>query len=155
MVSMNISIILWRSLIKSLRQRGRGYRESGAFLMGKRESTCITTFILYDDLDPHCLDQGIIVFDGSGFIPLWKICEEENLRVIADVHTHSDAWTGQSELDKTNPMINMKGHIALILPNYAQNHFMSFKGIGVYEYLGDHTWKTWSLRSGKIKWKVI
>lgn len=155
MVNMDISIVLWRSLIKTLRQRGKGYRESGAFLLGKPGTSRVNIFIPYDDLDPHCLDQGIVVFDGSGFIPLWKICEEQNLHVIADVHTHSGVWTGQSDLDKTNPMINMKGHLALIVPHYAQNHFMNFKGIGIYEYLGNHTWKIWSLRSGKIKWKVI
>lgn len=152
---MDIPLSLWRSLIISIRSRGRGIRESGAFLLGAIGGERITRFIPYDDLDPHCLDEGIIVFDGRYFVALWKICEEEKLQVLADVHTHSGIWTGQSKLDKTNPMISMEGHLALILPNYAQNHFLDFRGIGIYEYLGDNKWTTWPLVAGKIKWKII
>lgn len=150
-----IPMPLWRNIMKSLRQRGGGYRESGAFLLGKLGHIKITTFILYDDLDPHCLDQGIVVFDGYGFVELWKICEAKKLRVLADVHTHGSLRAFQSKVDKTNPMISTKGHIALILPNFAQNHFMNIKGIGIYKYLGNHKWENWDTKSGKVKWTLI
>jgi len=57
---------LWRQGLTELKQRGGGKRESGAFLLGKRngEQRAITGFTFYDDLDPHCLDTGIVVFDG-------------------------------------------------------------------------------------------
>lgn len=151
----SISYTIWRALIKQLRLRGQGRRESGAFLLGKVGQDKITTFILYDDLDPHCLDEGIVVFDGQGFMALWKICETRKLCVIADVHTHSGTWTGQSDLDKRNPMIGTKGHLALILPNYAKNHFMNLQGIGIYEYLGAHKWRTLGVLSRRIKWTAM
>ena len=49
----------WWRLRRALRQRGRGAsRESGAFLLGRQEGgrRRIVDFVLYDDLDPHCLD---------------------------------------------------------------------------------------------------
>lgn len=154
LTSLHVPLGLWYSLIRVLRQRGRGARESGAFLLGKAESNKITMFIPYDDLDPHCLDEGIIIFKGYGFIPLWKICEEKNLRVLADVHTHGSWMVFQSGADKAHPMISKKGHIALILPNFAQNHFLNFKGIGTYEYLGNDKWRTWNTKTGRIKWTL-
>jgi hypothetical protein len=53
-----------------VRERGRNAsRESGAFLLGHRKDgrARIVDFILYDDLDPHALDTGIVRFDGRHF----------------------------------------------------------------------------------------
>jgi len=155
LLSLNIPIPLWRSLIKSLRQRGRGIHESGAFLLGQDGTNKITTFVLYDDLDPHCLDEGIVIFKGYGFTPLWKLCEEKRIRVMADIHTHGNMRVFQSEADKDHPMISKNGHIALILPNFAQNHFLNLKGMGIYEYRGDNQWQSWGLKSGRVKWTLV
>ena len=133
---------LWRELICELKKKGMGERESGAFLLGTLESAKVTKFICYDDLDPHTFDSGIIVFESYGFAPLWKYCRENKMKVLADVHTHPGSWTGQSTLDKTNPMIVQKGPIAMIVPNYAKRWKQSLKGVGVYQYLGDHEWET-------------
>ena len=95
-----IPFLLWRSLIKALRQRGKGIRESGAFLLGKAKDNRIISFVLYDDLDPNCLDEGIIIFDGAGFVSLWKMCEAKQLRVLADIHTHHSKVAIQSGIDR-------------------------------------------------------
>lgn len=135
-----ISVWLWMRLILQLRGRGLGRRESGAFLLGKVGSSRITRIICYDDLDPEAFESGIIVFRGFGFVPLWEHCRREGMMVLADVHTHPDAWTGQSDSDRSHPMVGQKGHIAMIVPYYAQRNLTNLRGIGIYEYAGDHRW---------------
>lgn len=137
---LTISIWLWMRLIRQLRRRGHGQRESGAFLLGRIGQGRITRFVCYDDLDPQALDTGIIMFHGHGFVPLWEICRRENMRVFADVHTHGDEWTGQSKADRTHPMVGQKGHVSLIVPHYATRNLVGFDGVGIYEYAGNHRW---------------
>ena len=151
--NLKIPLLLWMRLLHELRQRSGNGRESGAFLLGKTGSNKITRFICYDDLDPKSLDRGIITFDGSYYILLWKLCNKFKLKVLADVHTHPSSWTGQSHTDKTHPMIAQKGHFAIIIPNYASKRLISLAQIGIYEYLGDHTWKTCS--KGKLKFTLL
>jgi len=129
-------------MIADLKARGRGKRESGAFLLGPLEGKTITEYICYDDLDPRSLDTGIIEFDHIGFSKLWPYCVKKQIRVYADVHTHPGGGTRQSGLDIDNPMIVEKGHIAFIVPNYAQNNRQHLQGVGVYEYLGSKKWAT-------------
>jgi len=140
--SLSISIWLWMALVRELRKRGYGERESGAFLLAKHGTTQITKFICYDDLDPTALDSGIIVFHGAGFVPLWDHCNRNKMSVVADVHTHSDSWTGQSNSDRTHPMIGQKGHVSLIMPYFAQRNLFSLSRVGIYEYAGNHQWFT-------------
>ena len=75
---LSCSWFLWGRLIARLCERGRGEtRESGAFLLGFQkpgQPARIVDFVLYDDLDPHSLDTGIIRFDGKYFGKLWAIC---------------------------------------------------------------------------------
>jgi len=137
---LGMEVSLWRELIMELKKRGRNTRESGAFLLGPAEDNVINRFICYDELDPHALQNGIINFSGNGFIPLWKICQEQQLKVKADVHTHPDSWTGQSGTDKDNPMILQAGYIALIVPHYAGVKRQLLNGVGAYEYLGSRRW---------------
>ena len=150
-IQLKVPVLLWRRLLQQLRKRGAGESESGAFLMGKPGSTRISRFICYDDLDESALETGIITFHAAGFVKLWEICAREELKVLADVHTHPSNWTGQSNSDKTHPMIALPGHIALILPDFARNAKSSLTGAGIYEYLGNHEWKTWSIKSGRVK----
>src|ERR1700731_2664634 len=66
---------LWNRLLTQLRERGQhGERESGAFLLGQRpnQQAGISEFVLYDDLDPHSLDRGIVHFDGRYYGALWE-----------------------------------------------------------------------------------
>jgi len=150
-VKLEIPRSLWQELLGDLKKKGLGRRESGAFLLGKMDTVKATKFIPYDELDPKVYDTGIIEFESCGFTPLWNYCREKKMRVLADIHTHPKSWTGQSHLDKTNPMIVEKGHIALIAPNYAQRLRKTLKGVGIYEYLGDFKWNTIKLFSNEIK----
>ncbi|HEX2909856.1 MAG TPA: hypothetical protein VH186_03540 [Chloroflexia bacterium] len=135
---------LWQEGLSELRLRGEGRHESGAFLLGLREGNrrIVKKFVYYDDLDPHCLDHGIVIFDGSGFGPLWEICRETKLELIADVHTHGGV-ARQSEADRTNPMKAKAGHLALILPDFVCRKFQRGE-IGFYEYMGQYRWKDYS-----------
>jgi hypothetical protein len=138
---LSMSWFVWRRLVSSLRQRGlRRSRESGAFLLGMRSgnSARIIDFVLYDDLDPQCLDTGIVRFDGRHFGALWEICRARGVSVVADVHVHPFG-SEQSVSDQNHPMISSAGHIALILPNFADVS-MTTKDIGIYRYLGAKKW---------------
>ena len=53
--TLRMSMWLWLRLFRQLRRRGRGQRESGAFLLSKQGARRITKFICYDDLDPTAL----------------------------------------------------------------------------------------------------
>jgi hypothetical protein len=141
---LSCSWLLWRRMTSALRERGRGEtRESGAFLLGRKQAgrpARITEFVLYDDLDPHALDTGIVRFDGRHFGKLWARCRERNLTVVADVHVHP-MGSGQSASDRAHPMISEPGHIALILPSFARWPIPR-DDIGIYRYQGAAQWET-------------
>jgi proteasome lid subunit RPN8/RPN11 len=127
----------WDQLLAELARRGEYRRESGAFLLADHDGTQVRAVAYYDDLDAHCLTGGIS-FASSGFTELWRICETQGLKAVADVHTHPGAWVMQSEIDATNPMIARRGHAALIVPNYG--HAESVAECGVHIYLGSRQW---------------
>ncbi|UPJ68530.1 Mov34/MPN/PAD-1 family protein [Bradyrhizobium sp. 191] len=130
---------MWLDTLALLRERGRGHRESGGFLLGRRVDglRTIESFLPYDDVDPHAL-RGAILFDGSKMDVVWDLCRREGLEVVADIHTHP-AGVGQSQTDRENPMIPEVGHVALIVPNFADRVY--FPGdIGIYEYCGRRQW---------------
>ncbi len=139
---LSCSWFLWRKLMAGLRQRGaNGSRESGAFLLGYKvgSQARIVEFVLYDDLDPHCLDSGIVRFDGRYFSDLWAICKARKLTVVADVHVHPGGEQ-QSKSDRAYPMISRSGHLALIVPNFANRAKRST--VGIYRYLGNKDWES-------------
>jgi proteasome lid subunit RPN8/RPN11 len=127
----------WRRLLAELQRRGQGRRESGAFLLARHDSDRVKRVAYYDDLDADCLTGGIS-FASSGFTELWRICENENLRVVADVHTHPSSWVEQSGIDAANPMIARVGHVAMIVPSYG--HAREVAECGVHIYLGSRQW---------------
>lgn len=139
---LSCSRLLWWRLCSALRQRGRaGTRESGAFLLGRLEPDGrrrITDYMLYDDLDPNCLDTGIVRFDGKHFGVLWAYCKARGLAVVADVHVHPGS-ADQSDSDRAHPMISQRGHIALILPDFAAPPLRRAK-VGIYKYQGAKRW---------------
>jgi hypothetical protein len=134
----------WERGAAELARRGQGRRESGAFILGSHRGgrRHADRFVFYDDLDPHCLDSGIVVFDGAvGFPKLWAICRQTDLDVVADVHTHGGLGAArQSGIDERNPMIARRGHIALVVPNLAQGHERT-TDIGKHVYAGNFKWK--------------
>lgn len=133
---------LWRELVEELRVRSAGVRESGAFLLGRCEDDVrtITAYVLYDDLDPNALKSGYVRVDGRHMGRLWEICRERKLTVVADIHTHPGGY-GQSDIDRKNPMVAVRGHIGLILPYFAARKF-SRSNMGIYVYHGAHEWET-------------
>jgi proteasome lid subunit RPN8/RPN11 len=144
---LHIPLLLWWRLHRQLRRRSAGLRESGAFLLGRREVTGIDKvrrFVCYDDLDPTCLARGYVEFHSTGFAKLWKECRRLKLDVLADVHTHPGPDASQSEVDRTHPMVSEPGHVAVILPNYSRHWAFRFKTTSVYEYEGNYRWRDWS-----------
>jgi len=140
---LRIRAALWEELLQALRERGGSVRESGAFLLGTGDGAerTASSFVLYDDLDPNCLNDGYVRFDGRYYGLLWGMCKRDAVSVVADVHTHPYG-PGQSQTDKTHPMVSIPGHIALIMPNYAQGP-VSAADIGIYVYRGRHRWGTY------------
>jgi proteasome lid subunit RPN8/RPN11 len=153
--SVEINRLLWFNLTRVVHRRGENERESGAFLLARPNDTRVVRFICYDDLDPRSLDTGIVHFNSAGYVKLWKICQEEKLRVVADIHTHPTKGTGQSELDAMNPMIPQKGQMALIVPRFARGSRFGLRGVGIYEYLGESSWRQWPASSGKVRLTLI
>lgn len=137
---LSCSTKLWQDGLLELGRRGQGQRESGAFLLGSwcGERRTITRFVYYDDLEPHCLDTGIVIFDGSGYGLLWQLCRATGLSVMADIHTHP-GLARQSSTDRVHPMVATPGHVALIVPEFAKR-IVYAKDLGVYEYIGEHRW---------------
>ena len=136
---MTCSQTLWRQLSDVLRARGGDVRESGAFLLGtiKGETRRIVDFVAYDDIDPDAL-RGMIVFNGAMMDQVWRICAERSVQVVADIHTHPRGF-GQSDIDRANPMISERGHIALIMPDFAARAFGPGE-IGMYELRDVDRW---------------
>ena len=130
-------------MLAELKGRGRGQRESGAFLLADRggDGRTVTRVVFLDDLDPNCLTGGISL-DGLAYSKLWDICDAEEKVVIGDVHTHPAGDVRQSDIDAANPMLAMEGHIALIVPNFAVGPIVA-KEVGVHRYDGVG-WRTWS-----------
>lgn len=145
---LSMSRRLWAKGIEELRMRGQGHRESGAFLLGcervvlGRPRRVGLRWAFYDDLDPHSLDNGYVVFDGAGYGPLFHLCRDAGLMVVADVHTHPGR-ARQSDLDRKHPMIALQGHIALIVPDFA-SHLAPIERCGVYVYRGGFEWDDFS-----------
>ena len=66
---------------------------------------------------------------------------EHGLEVFGDAHTHPTADVRQSWIDKRNPMLPVKGHIALILPHYGRASLWSLAGVGMYVFCGGREWQ--------------
>jgi hypothetical protein len=131
---------LWKSILWELRQRTEARHESGAFLLGNKEDNRrrILKAVYYDDLDAHAYESGVCVVKGPAFARLWEICRSTKYSVVADIHVHSNA-AFQSWSDKTNPTLPNKGHIAIIVPNFAKSP-VYIKDLGIFEYVGRFHW---------------
>lgn len=149
----SISIGLWFKLMKGLRRRGAGVRESGGFLLcnpGKRK---VVKIVFYDQFDKSVSESGIIQFKGAA--AFFEYLAKEKLEVLADIHTHPTQNTRQSDSDMKHPMVRLKGHIAIIAPSYAKDIFIVPKDCSVYEYLGNFDWKKFGVSEFPIHLKLI
>lgn len=134
---------LWPALTGDLHHRGRGCRESGAFLLGRVTDTAkvVYDWLTYDDLDPQSLKFPIVRLDSSAFARLWEGCATRQLEVVADIHTHPHG-PAQSRSDQAYPMIALAGHIALIAPNFARGPVMP-QNISFNVYQGGGRWHSY------------
>ena len=143
-----MSLLLWWKLINGLRIRGSGKRESGAFLLKPANASHITKIVFYDELDPNVSNSGIIILDGSGKVKLWELLQQWGMEVAADIHTHPvGCSTAQSLADQHHPMVKIKGHVALIAPNYARNWMLMPKNCSAYSYEGNFRWTSYKDQS--------
>lgn len=78
---------------------------------------------------------------------VWDLCRREGLEVVADVHTHRGG-VGQSQTDRDNPMLPEVGHVAIIVPNFADRTYLPGQ-IGIYEYRGRRQWTDRSDDAGR------
>jgi len=134
---------VWAAGVRELGRRTLGgRRESGAFLLGVAEKAGtrrVLEFVFYDDVDPRALDTGIVHFDGIKLPRLWEHCRRRGYGVVADVHVHPFGF-GQSQSDKDDPVMPRAGHVAVIVPHFAQRGTGPGE-VGVYEYLGNGDWR--------------
>lgn len=139
---LTISRWRWRRLVNELAKRGEARRESGAFLLTRtdRRRQHVAAVVYFDEIDPEALN-GAISIRGHTFTKLWSICSERGMRVIADVHTHPGSGVGQSSIDAANPMVARRGHVAVILPHFAQRG-ASPRNAGVHVYEGTRRWRS-------------
>lgn len=133
---------IWRRLMWDLRIRGQGRRESGAFLLARRNDPkrVVREWLAYDDLDPGALNRDYIRLEPAAFCRLWEWCDQQRLQVIADVHTHPFG-PEQSSSDRAFPMISFAGHIALIAPRFAQGEPKTID-VSYSVYRGSGDWAT-------------
>ena len=131
---------LWSALIQHLRHQGDGVRESGAFLLGYKTSNgrLVERVLPYEQLQVDALHDDYVELTATSFTKLWNFCHREGLSVVADVHTHRFG-AGQSRSDQCNPMVALSGHIALIVPRFAQGS-VRLQDLGMYVYKGNHKW---------------
>lgn len=137
---LNFAPGVWQGLMDELRQRGRGCRESGAFLLGTEtaEAKSVETWLAYDDVDPQSLNFAYVRLGSEAFSKLWLHCSRLGFSVVGDVHTHPRG-PGQSLSDKANPMISISGHMALIVPRFAQGQVQT-SDVSLNVYLGAKRW---------------
>ena len=135
---------LWTELMAHLRAQGAGVRESGAFLLGSKTDAgrVVLRFVPYEQLQPDALSNDYVSLRADSFAKLWEVCRAAGMTVVADVHTHPFG-PGQSRSDLTNPMVALKGHIALIVPRFAKGNPRP-RDLGLYVYQGNHQWASYS-----------
>lgn len=135
---------LWSELVAHLRRQGGGVRESGAFLLGRKDASMrvITRFLPYERLQADALHDDYVSLTAASFSKLWELCRADKLSVVADIHTHRFG-AGQSQSDRTNPMVALASHIALIVPRFAQGE-VRISDVNMYVYQGSHRWASYS-----------
>jgi proteasome lid subunit RPN8/RPN11 len=141
---LEIPAAVWVNLMAHLREQGGGVRESGAFLLGHKTDAgrVVQRFLPYEQLQPDALRGDYVALNASSFSKLWGVCRAEGMAVVADVHTHPKG-PGQSRSDRANPMVALKGHIALIVPSFAKGNPRP-RDLGLYVYEGNHQWASYS-----------
>ncbi|MFY2763524.1 Mov34/MPN/PAD-1 family protein [Arenimonas sp. MALMAid1274] len=133
---------LWDGLVAQLHARTCGEtHESGAFLLGQmtENGRRVRDVLYFDDLHPEVHAGGVVELPAAAFRRLWAIVRQRGVQVVGDVHVHPHS-ARQSRIDRQNPLIATRGHVAIILPNFARPRIRRWS-VGVYVYEGDHQWQ--------------
>lgn len=149
----NVPRPIWTSLLAELAHRGGGERESGAFLLTAIDRRTVQEVVYFDDLDPDCL-VGSIELAGHAFSTLWDHCRATGQRVIADVHTHPGSSVVFSRVDRANPMVALPGHVAIVVPRYAQGR-LTRRQLGVHRYDGEAGWNSHFDRAARRRVRLL
>ena len=151
---LEIGACLWARLIADLARTGDGHRESGAFLLGNLEPRrTVTAYLLYADIAPDSQHVDYVLLRGRHMAKVWEECERWRVLVVADVHTHPDAPV-QSRSDRANPIISVAGHIALIVPRFAQGK-VTRSTVGVHQFQGEGKWHSWFGLDAAVRLHII
>ena len=134
---------LFDALIVDLAKSGRGVKESGAFLLGGQDSSrrFVTSYLMYDKVAPQSSSRhAYVAFTAEEMARAWEHCYAAGLQVVADVHTHPFG-PAQSISDRAHPIVSIAGHLALIVPNFAQGSPQP-RNLGVHLFGGVGQWKS-------------
>lgn len=134
---------LYDSLIADLAESGRGVKESGAFLLGSLngQRRCVSSYLMYDKVAPLSSSlHAYVAFTAEEMARAWEHCYALGLQVVADVHTHPFG-PAQSISDREHPIVSLAGHVALIVPNFAQGAPQP-RDLGVHLFGGCGRWQS-------------
>lgn len=133
---------LWTTTLRLLRERSAGFRESGALFLGKISplgERMATRAIAYHDLDDDRASEGFLEISEAAKHQLYGLLEDENLRLVAMVHTHPSQWVGLSTIDQANKISSKVGFWSIVLPNFGQQPWeIQHTGFHIRE---DHGWQ--------------
>lgn len=134
---------LYVALVGDLARSGMGVKESGAFLLGTMDGgrRCVTSYLMYDKVAPESSQRhAYVAFTAQEMARAWEHCYAVGLQVVADVHTHPFG-PAQSQSDRAHPIVSMAGHVALIVPNFA-NGATDPRDLGVHLFGGCGRWQS-------------
>ena len=134
---------LFQALIVDLASAGRNVKESGAFLLGGQVGSrrVVTSYLLYDKVAPQSRSQhDYVAFTAEEMARAWDHCYATGLQVVADVHTHPFG-PAQSISDRAHPIVSVAGHVALIVPDFAQG-VPQPRDLGVHLFHGAGRWQS-------------
>lgn len=131
------------ALIAELAKSGRGVKEAGAFLLGRADGQGrrISSYLMYDVVAAESSHKhAYVAFTAEEMARAWERCYATGLQVVADVHTHP-LGPGQSVTDRTNPIVSVAGHVALIVPHFAMRNPEPVD-LGVHVFEGAGQWRS-------------
>lgn len=134
---------LYDALIADLARSGRGVKESGAFLLGvlDGEQRRVISYLMYEQVAPESSRKhSYVAFTAQEMARAWDHCYAMGLHVVADVHTHPGG-PAQSVTDRTHPIVSVAGHVALIVPRFAQRAPEPID-LGVHIFEGSGRWRS-------------
>lgn len=134
---------LFQALIVDLAKSGHGLKESGAFLLGRQDGTrrFVTSYLMYDKIAPKSSrSHAYVAFTAEEMARAWEHCHASGQQVVADVHTHPFG-PAQSISDRAHPIVSVAGHVALIVPNFAQGSPQP-RDLGVHLFGGAGRWQS-------------